>query len=97
MFSARQMTYLAYCQWQDDWHVSYFVTVVKEYHTSPINDLVKSARLEQAEFDDLLAILSRADQEDIFNLQCALNSLNLLPCTMFKPSALTQTAKDSSH
>lgn len=83
MFTARQMTYLCHVQWQDDWHCSYFVTVVREYHTSPINDFVKEARLEQAEFDELMAILARADQEDIFNLQCALNSLNLLPCSMF--------------
>lgn len=87
MFTQKQFEYMARCQWLDDWHVSYFTTIVRKCHESDVDKFTTSMRLEQAEFDELMAILSRASQEDIFNLQCALNSLNLLPCSMFKPSA----------
>lgn len=87
MFTQKQFEFMCRCQWLDDWHASYFTTIVRQCHESEVDEFTTSVRLEQAEFDELMAILSRADQEDIFQLQCALNSLNLLPCTMFKPSA----------
>lgn len=85
MFTQKQFEYLARCQWQDDWHVSYFVTVVKNYHAKPPNEFVKATRLDQVEFDELMAILLRADEEDIWHLQHALNELSQINHRLFEP------------
>lgn len=67
----------------DDWHCSCFVDVLRQYHENPVDAFIKEAQLPQAEFDELMQILSGASLEDIFNLQMALNFLNMLPYRLF--------------
>ncbi|NMG20712.1 hypothetical protein [Brasilonema bromeliae] len=84
MFSKAQFEFLTAVQLVDDWHCSCFVDVLRQYHENDLNRYATSVRLKQEEFDELMTILSRADDEDIFQLQFALNALNLLPCSMFE-------------
>ncbi|MBW4628807.1 MAG: hypothetical protein KME49_25660 [Brasilonema octagenarum HA4186-MV1] len=85
MFTQKQFEFMCRAQYADDWHCSCFVDVLREYHELPEHEAyVNETRLEQTEFDELMAILLRADQQDIFELQMALNCLNLLPSQIFE-------------
>lgn len=84
MFTQQQLEFMCRVQYADDWHCSAFVSVLRQYHENPVDAFISEAQLPQTEFDELMLILSRADQEDIFQLQFALNALNLLPCRIFE-------------
>lgn len=58
---------------------SAFVDVLRQYHENPVDTFISEAQLPQAEFDELMNILSGASLEDTWNLQMALNFLNELP------------------
>lgn len=83
MFTKNQLNFLIRVQAADDWHCSCFVEVVKDYHSNPVHNVVT---IPQTEYEGLMVILAKASLEDIFNLQMALNCLNLLSYQMFEPS-----------
>lgn len=89
MFTKNQFTYLARVQWLDDWHASYFTTIVRQCHESDVDEFATSVRLEQAEFDEMMTILSHADQEDIWHLQAALNELAQIDYRLFEQNSRT--------
>ena len=86
MFTKSQFEYLCSVQGSDDWHRTCFVDVVKQYHVEPASDYVKSARLQQEEFDALMVILSKMTLDDVWHLQRALDELNQINYRIFEGS-----------
>lgn len=69
MFTKQQLRFLISAQSGDDWHPSYFLTVLKDCKEK-INEDERKAVLQYVE---------SLNSEQIWNLQMALNHLNLLP------------------
>lgn len=91
MFTKNQMEYLSRVQATYDWDCSYFVKVLRQFHEDRDNPFIDEAHLPQAEFEELMLILSKASTEDIWNLQMGLNYLNELPYRMFHTGAQIAT------
>lgn len=70
MFTKSQLDFLLAAQYQDDWHVSYFLTVLKDRN---------STEIDSRERETLIEYVGALSPEQIWNLQMALNHLNLLP------------------
>lgn len=69
MFTKKQLDLLLTVQYQDDWHVNYFSTVLKDW----------DSEIDSRERNALLQYVSSLSPEQVWNLQMALNHLNLLP------------------
>ena len=84
MFTKNQLNFLVRVQAEDDWHCSYFIEALKEYHANPVDNWLGVVTIPQSEYDELMIILAKASLEDIFNLQMGLNCFNLLSYQMFE-------------
>jgi len=78
MFTSLQLQYLCAVQALEDWTPDYFPIAVGEFWNT---DFTPS--LEHIEYRKLQQVLARATNEDLWNLQRALDHLNLLSPQMF--------------
>jgi len=79
MFTTLQLQYLSQIQGLEDWTSDYFPIAVAEFFNT---DFVPAMANE--EYREMQQILTRATLEDIWNLQRALDHLNLLSVSMFE-------------
>jgi hypothetical protein len=79
MFTSAQLQYLCQIQGLEDWTSDYFPIAVAEFFNT---DFVPAITHE--EYRDMQKILSRATNDDLWNLQRALDHFNLLSVSMFE-------------
>lgn len=91
MFTQSQMLFMLRVQSADDWHCSYFIQALKEYHANPTDDWLGVVTIEESEFQALLSILAKATLNEIFDLQMGLNCFNLLNYKMFETDAIANS------
>lgn len=84
MFTKNQLNFLVRVQAGDDWHCSYFIEALKQYHANPTDDWIGIVTIPQAEYDELMFILAKASLDDIWCLQNALTELSQIDHRLFE-------------
>jgi hypothetical protein len=79
MFTSTQFQYLCQVQSLEDWTPDYFPLAVAEFWKT---DFVP--QIPDDEYFQMKEILARATNDDIWNLQRAIDHLNLLSVSMFE-------------
>jgi hypothetical protein len=79
MFTSAQLQYLSQVQALEDWSSNYFPLAVTEFFNTDFVPIIT-----HEEYRDMQKILSRATNDDLWNLQRALDHFNLLSVSMFE-------------